>query len=77
MLEVYECVCVCARVGVFIKLNMHLCVCVFVCVLIKVHITAQSGPVILSHFCITRIGPRKGGWIIRVLVTESGWRGIS
>ena len=35
------CVCVCARVRVFV------CVCVF----IKLHITAQSGPVILVILC--------------------------
>ena len=43
----FLCVCVC--VCVFI--NLHKCVCVCVCVLIKLHITAQSDPVILVILC--------------------------
>ena len=40
---------------------MRVCVCV--CVFIKLHITAQSGPVILVILC-TRVDPPKGGSMI-------------
>ena len=50
-----ESVCVC--VGV----------CLWVCVyFIKLHMTAQSGPVILVILYTTRIGPPKGGSMIRI-----------
>ena len=45
------------------------CVCVCVCVFIKLHITAQSGPVILVILCPTRIDPPKKGSMI--LMTET------
>ena len=44
-------------------------VCVCVCVFIKLHITAQSGPVILVILCI-RIDPPKGGSMILVMKTS-------
>ena len=40
--------------------------CVCVCVFIKLHITAQSGPVILVILCPTRIDPPKGRSMILV-----------
>ena len=42
-----------------------MCVCVF----IKLHITAQSGPVILAFYA-TRINPPKGGSMILVTKTS-------
>ena len=41
----------------YVCMYMCVCVCVCVCVFIKLHITAQSGPVILvilchSHVCL-------------------------
>ena len=43
--------------------------CVCVCVFIKLHITAQSGPVILVIHA-TRVDPPKGGSIILVTKTS-------
>ena len=36
-------------------------VCMYVVIFIKLHITAQSGPVIRESFYATRIDPPKGG----------------
>ena len=43
--------------------TMRACVCMRVCEFIELHITAQSGPVILVILC-TRIDPPKGGSMI-------------
>ena len=43
MIDTLNTLCVCVYVCV--------CVCVCVCVFIKLHITAQSGPVILVILC--------------------------
>ena len=45
------CVCVCVRVCVCVCVILVVCVCVCVCVFIKLHITTQSGPVILVILC--------------------------
>ena len=46
-------------------------VCVCVCVFIKLHITAQSGPVILVKLYATRTDPpKKGGSMILVTKTS-------
>ena len=42
------------------KTSDQVCVCVCVCLFIKLHITAQSGLVILVILC-TLIDPPKGG----------------
>ena len=51
-------------------INMYLfvcvCVCVCVCVFIKLHITAQSGLVILVILCHSHFDPPKGGSMILV-----------
>ena len=44
---IYYIASVCERVYMFVCV----CVCVCVCVFIKLHITAQSGPVILVILC--------------------------
>ena len=49
------------------------CVCVCVCVFIKLHITAQSGLVILVFYA-TRIDPPKGGSMILVTKTSDQTR---
>ena len=41
-------VCVCVCVFVCVSVCMCLCLCLCVCVFVKLHITAQSGPVILG-----------------------------
>ena len=45
-----------SRLSADISLCVCMCVCVFVCVciFIKLHITAQSGPVILVILCHSR-----------------------
>ena len=50
---VYVCVCVCMCVCLFVCVCMCVYVCVYVCVcvFIKLHITTQSGPVILAILC--------------------------
>ena len=51
--EVSVCMCVCMSVRVFVPASVCVClsVCVCVCVFIKLHITTQSGPVILVILC--------------------------
>ena len=44
-------VCVCVCVCVFVCVCVSVCVCVCVCVFFELHITAQSGPVILVILC--------------------------
>ena len=44
-------------------------VCMYVCIFIKLHITAQSGLVILSFYA-TRVDPPKGGSMILVTKTS-------
>ena len=46
-----QCVCVSLLNCVCVCVFIILCACVCVCVFIKLHITAQSGPVILVILC--------------------------
>ena len=50
-IHTYPCVGVSVSVCVCVCLCVCLSVCVSVCVFIKLHITAQSGPVILVILC--------------------------
>ena len=48
--ELYVCMYVC----MYVRMYVFMYVCMYVCILIKLHITAQSGLVILVILCHSR-----------------------
>ena len=58
--SMYVCMYVCTYVCMFMYVCMYVCkyvcmyVCMYVCIFIKLHITAQSGLVILVILCHSR-----------------------